>query len=96
MATNQDSSAELAAAVQWWTAKRRDLAVLLAHDDSAALTDQFLKVQAVLSALQATVAMNAPTTAEEPAPTPSPAQPNAVPPKAQPAGLRGPAGPARR
>lgn len=96
MATSQDPSAELAAAVQWWTAKRRDLAVLLAHDDGVALTDQFLKVQAVLSALEATVSMNARATPEQPAPTPSPAEPKAVAPKSQPVGLRAPAGQARR
>lgn len=97
MATDQDPRAELAAAVQWWTAKRRDLAVLLAHDDSAALTDQFLKVQAVLGALEATVAERAPTGGAEPAPPAETPQTQAAPTKApQQPSLRAAASPARR
>lgn len=47
-----DVPSQLTAAVAWWSAKRRDLAALLSHDESPALVEQFLKVHAVVTALE--------------------------------------------
>lgn len=107
MAGERDTAAEVAAALQWWTAKRRDLAVLLAHDDGAPLTEQFLKVHAVVTALETVAAKPAPALAT-PAAAPSdvsaaPKPPTLAPPIAGTAparatptpGPRGPATPTR-